>query len=172
MPTGELEGLPAPLSGVLPDLSFSRDDADKTHSTTSSLATIPAATVARSFRRHCQILSAQGRGPSAARERVGRLAVATAPGLAPDFSRTCRLPPRHGQEVRFAVDSPLEESGFEPSVPLGEERSFRNARIRELHHAAYRGGRKRYRRGRPSGSRRSDHSNTATASELQVRPVG
>jgi hypothetical protein len=28
------------------------------------------------------------------------------------------------------------------------------------------------RRGRPSGSRRSDHSNTATASELQVRPVG
>jgi hypothetical protein len=29
-----------------------------------------------------------------------------------------------------------------------------------------RGGRKRYRRGRPSGSRRSDHSNTATASEL------
>ena len=31
---------------------------------------------------------------------------------------------------------------------------------------------KRYRRGRPSGSRRSDHSNTATASELQVRPVG
>jgi hypothetical protein len=36
--------------------------------------------------------------------------------------------------------------------------------IRELHRAAYRGGRKRYRRGRPSGSRRSDHSNTATAS--------
>ena len=66
----------------------------------------------------------------------------------------------------------LEESGFEPSVPLGEKRSFRNARIRELHRAAYRGGRKRYRRGRPSGGRRSDHSNTATASELQVRPVG
>ena len=66
----------------------------------------------------------------------------------------------------------LEESGFEPSVPLGEKRSFRNASIRELHRAAYRGGRKRYWRGRPSGSRRSDHSNTATASELQVRPVG
>jgi len=74
--------------------------------------------------------------------------------------------------VKFAVDSLLEESGFEPSVPLGEKRSFRNASIRELHRAAYRGGRKRYRRGRPSGSRRSDHSNTATASELQVRPVG
>ena len=40
------------------------------------------------------------------------------------------VPPRHGQEVRFAVDLPLEESGFEPSVPLGEERSFRNASIR------------------------------------------
>ena len=40
----------------------------------------------------------------------------------------------------------LEESGFEPSVPLGEKRSFRNASIRELHRAAYRGGRKRYRR--------------------------
>src|SRR5580704_13725708 len=26
----------------------------------------------------------------------------------------------------------LEESGFEPSVPLGEKRSFRNASIREL----------------------------------------
>src|ERR1700719_1926978 len=48
--------------------------------------------------------------------------------------------------------SPLEEAGFEPSVPLGEKRSFRNASIRELHRAAYRGGRKRYRRGRPSGS--------------------
>ena len=76
------------------------------------------------------------------------------------------------KEVRFAPNSPLEESGFEPSVPLGEKRSFRNASIRELHRAAYRGGRKRYRRRRPSGSRRSDHSNTATASELQVRPVG
>jgi hypothetical protein len=63
------------------------------------------------------------------------------------------------------MDSPLEESGFEPSVPLGEKRSFRNASIRELHRAAYRGGRKRYRR-------RSDHSHTATASELQVRHVG
>src|SRR6202049_4194678 len=60
--------------------------------------------------------------------------------------------------VRFALDSPLEGSGFEPSVPLGEKRSFRNASIRELHRAAYEGGRKRYRRGRPSGSRRSDHS--------------
>jgi hypothetical protein len=30
-------------------------------------------------------------------------------------------------------DSPVEESGFEPSVPLGEKRSFRNASIRELH---------------------------------------
>ena len=77
-----------------------------------------------------------------------------------------------GSGNQLAVDSPLEESGFEPSVPLGEKRSFRNASIRELHRAAYRGGRKRYRRGRPSGSRRSDHSNTATASELQVRPVG
>ena len=76
------------------------------------------------------------------------------------------------EPIRFAQDSALEESGFEPSVPLGEKRSFRNASIRELHRAAYRGGRKRYRRGRPSGSRRSDHSNTATASELQVRPVG
>ena len=75
------------------------------------------------------------------------------------------------RDRRFA-DSPLEESGFEPSVPLGEKRSFRNASIRELHRAAYRGGRKRYRRGRPSGNRRSDHSHTATASELQVRPVG
>jgi hypothetical protein len=37
-------------------------------------------------------------------------------------------------------DSPLEESGFEPSVPLGEKRSFRNASIRELHRAAYQGG--------------------------------
>jgi hypothetical protein len=73
--------------------------------------------VARSFRRHCQILSAQGRGPSAARESVGRLAMATTPGLAPDFSRTCRLPPRHGQELRFASDSPLEGNGFERSVP-------------------------------------------------------
>ena len=73
---------------------------------------------------------------------------------------------------RFATDSSLEESGFEPSVPLGEKRSFRNASIRELHRVAYRGGRKRYPRRRPSGSRRSDHSNTATASELQVRPVG
>src|SRR5207248_586128 len=61
------------------------------------------------------------------------------------------------------LDSPLEGSGFEPSVPLGEKRSFRNASIRELHRAAYPGGRKRYRRGRPLGSRRSDHSNTATA---------
>jgi len=69
------------------------------------------------------------------------------------------------RKLKFARD-------FEPSVPLGEKRSFRNASIRELHRAAYRGGRKRYRRGRPSGSRRSDHSNTATASELQVRPVG
>src|ERR1700726_3941315 len=76
------------------------------------------------------------------------------------------------EEVSFAGDSPLEESGFEPSVPLGAKRSFRNASIRELHRAAYRGGRKLYRRGRPSDSRRSDHSNTATASELQVRPVG
>jgi hypothetical protein len=59
-----------------------------------------------------------------------------------------------GEEVRFAHDSLLEESGFEPSVPLGEKRSsFRNASIRELHRAAYRGGHKRYRRGRPSGSR-------------------
>jgi hypothetical protein len=47
------------------------------------------------------------------RERVGRLAVATTPGLAPDFSQTCRLPPRHGQELRFAVDSALEQAGFE-----------------------------------------------------------
>ena len=70
-----------------------------------------------------------------------------------------------GRKLKFARD-------FEPSVPLGEKRSFRNASIRELHRAAYRGGRKRYRRGRPSGSRRSDHSNTATASELQVRPGG
>jgi hypothetical protein len=54
------------------------------------------------------------------------------------------------------ADSLLEESGFEPSVPLGEKRSFRNASIRELDRGAYRGGRKRYRRGRPSGSRRSD----------------
>ena len=66
----------------------------------------------------------------------------------------------------------LEESGFEPSVPLGEKRSFRTASMRELHRAAYQGGRKRYRRGRPLDSWRSDHSNTATASELQVRPVG
>jgi hypothetical protein len=41
----------------------------------------------------------------------------------------------------FAHDSALEESGFEPSVPLGEKRSFRNASIRELHRAAYLGGR-------------------------------
>jgi hypothetical protein len=75
-------------------------------------------------------------------------------------------------KVRFARASVLEESGFEPSVPLGAKRSIRNASIRERHRAAYRGGRKRYRRGRPSGSRRSDHSNTATASELQVRPEG
>jgi hypothetical protein len=40
---------------------------------------------------------------------------------------------------------------LEPSVPLGEKRSFRNASMRELHRAAYRGGRKRYRRGRPTG---------------------
>ena len=53
-----------------------------------------------------------------------------------------------------------------------EKSGFRNASMRELHRAAYRGGRKRYRRGRPSGSRRPNHSNTATASELQVRPVG
>ena len=41
---------------------------------------------------------------------------------------------------RWFADSPLEESGFEPSVPLGEKRSFRNASIRELHRAAYQGG--------------------------------
>ena len=40
--------------------------------------------------------------------------------------------------VRFVDDSPREESGFEPSVPLGEKRSFRNGSIRELHRAAYR----------------------------------
>ena len=34
-------------------------------------------------------------------------------------------------------------TGVEPSVPLGEKRSFRNASIRELHRAAYWGGRKR-----------------------------
>jgi hypothetical protein len=51
---------------------------------------------------------------------------------------------------RFVADSALEESGFEPSVPLGEKRSFRNASIRELHRAAYRGGRKRYRLDRGS----------------------
>ena len=77
-----------------------------------------------------------------------------------------------GSGFTAETDWLLEESGFEPSVPLGEKRSFRNASIRELHRAAYRGGRKRYRRRRPSGSRRSDHSNTAMASELQVRPVG
>ena len=38
----------------------------------------------------------------------------------------------------FAPDSPLEESRFEPSVPLGAKRSFRNASIRERHRAAYR----------------------------------
>jgi hypothetical protein len=26
---------------------------------------------------------------------------------------------RQGEEVRFAADSPVEEGGFEPSVPLG-----------------------------------------------------
>jgi hypothetical protein len=42
--------------------------------------------------------------------------------------------------VRVAADSPVEESGFEPSVPFGEKRSFRNAITRELHRAAYQGG--------------------------------
>ena len=76
------------------------------------------------------------------------------------------------KEVRFAPDSPLEGTGFEPSVPLeksgrSETRASASCIAQPTGAAA-----KRYRRGRPSGSRRSDHSNTATASELQVRPVG
>jgi hypothetical protein len=33
-----------------------------------------------------------------------------------------RLGRRLGEEVRFATDSPLEESGFEPLVPLTPKR--------------------------------------------------
>ena len=67
------------------------------------------------------------------------------------------------EEVRFAADSPLEESGFEPSVPLGEKRSFRNASIRELHRAAYQGGPQTISARTSVRQPRSDHSNTATA---------
>jgi hypothetical protein len=77
-----------------------------------------------------------------------------------------------GDGIVAAIRGFLSHHSVRTIGPLGEKRSLRNASIRELHRAAYRGGRKRYRRGRPSGSRRSDHSNTATASELQVRPVG
>ena len=39
--TGELEGFPAPLSGVLPDLSFARDNAHEINPPASSLAGYP-----------------------------------------------------------------------------------------------------------------------------------
>jgi hypothetical protein len=76
------------------------------------------------------------------------------------------------RDDRFLYDSPLEGSGFEPSVPLGEKRSFRNASIRELHRAAY--GAAANDIGADDRQAAGDQiiANTATASELQVSPVG
>jgi hypothetical protein len=47
--------------------------------------------------------------------------------LSLDPGETCRLPPRHGQEVRFAVDSPLEGDGFEPLVSQQIRSRFRDS---------------------------------------------
>ena len=85
--------------------------------------------------------ASSGRLPAAA--DVGREAVIACSIVTPRPRST----PTHLRSARplfrspwFAPDSLLEESGFEPSVPLGEKRSFRNASIRELHRAAYQGG--------------------------------
>jgi hypothetical protein len=37
--------------------------------------------------------------------------------------------PASGQEVRFALDSPLEGAGFEPSVPRQKDNAFRELRF-------------------------------------------